>query len=280
MTDLGGRNEPRTLQSISETLIIISEERAANRAANATIFGAGELSEQERYSFHDLLHEWCNARPLSGINAQAITDPMRESFFEKVFFAWDSDDSMIMMPVLSAKKLQETSVATGYFTENLPVTPAKRKRGQNFQTNPQRMANCPAYMSVKFEPNSEGKDFKISWKDEGGSTVSSEFVRFNTGMSKDEAVELAITNWDKHERTRVHKYNTELIIALARMRIVRFARDGTANPLYIPQDLRVNNRTIKCNLISDEFDAFKDMIVAVSERLNKKKIGRPYLTIN
>ncbi|KAF5558836.1 hypothetical protein FNAPI_4926 [Fusarium napiforme] len=135
-------------------------------------------------------------------------------------------------------------------------------------------------MSVKFEPNSEGKDFKISWKDEGGLTVSLEFVRFDPEMSKVEAVEWAIINWDKHERARVHKYNTELIIALACMRTVRFVCDGTANPLYIPQDLRVNDRTIKCNLISDEFDAFKDMIVAVSERLNKKKIGHPYLTIN
>ncbi|KAF5701225.1 hypothetical protein FMUND_13971 [Fusarium mundagurra] len=98
------------------------------------------------------------------------------------------------MPVLNDKKLKETSVAAGYFITNLPVTPSKRKRGRTFQTSPQRMARCPAYMSFKFEPNSEGKDFKICWKDKGILTVSSEFVRFKEGITKAKAIKASIIN--------------------------------------------------------------------------------------
>lgn len=195
--------------------------------------------------------------------------------FDKVFYLWNSDDDIVVMPTLHEKKIQETSVPVGYFVENLPITPSKRKRGQTFQTNPHRMAQAAAYMSAKFESNSEGKDFKLCWKDKGGLTVGAEFVRFKEGVTKAQAIESTIVNWDKCERARVEKYNTELIIALARMRIVRFAREGTALPPYIPQELRVNNRTIKCNLISDEFEEHYNIIKAVHGGLKGRKIGRP-----
>ncbi|KAF5593657.1 hypothetical protein FPCIR_5173 [Fusarium pseudocircinatum] len=117
-------------------------DEVAHRAANIIIAGPEDLSEQGKYSFHDLLQEWCNARPISGITAQVISDKMRESFFEKMFSVRGSDDQRITMPVLNVKKLKETSVAAGYFITDLPVTPSK------------------PYMSVKFEPDSQGKDFK------------------------------------------------------------------------------------------------------------------------
>jgi hypothetical protein len=97
----------------------------ANRAANSIIAGPGDLSEQEKHSFYDLLQAWCNARSFSGTTAQVISDKMRESFFEKMFSFWDSDDHMITMPVLNVKKLKATSVDAGYFITNLPVAPSK-----------------------------------------------------------------------------------------------------------------------------------------------------------
>ncbi|KAI1026281.1 hypothetical protein LB504_011298 [Fusarium proliferatum] len=204
---------------------------------------------------------------------------MRDLFFEKVFFAWNSDDNMIAMPVLNVKKLKETSVAAGYFIKNLPVTQSKQKQGQDFQTNPHRMANASAYLNVSFEANSQGKEFKYCWKDEGGLTVSAEFVRYKDGYTKATAIEAAIVNWDKCERARVDRYNSELIIALARMRTVRFARDGTANAPAIPQELRINGRTLKCQLISDDFEEHADIVEAVRSGLKARKIGRRHHVI-
>ncbi|KAG9506018.1 hypothetical protein J7337_002992 [Fusarium musae] len=154
----------------------------ANRAASSIIAGPEDLSEQENHSFHDLLQEWCNARPFSGTTAQVISDKIQESIFEKVSSLWDSDAHMITIPVLNVKKLKATSVAAGYFITNLPVTPLKSE----VKT---------LYMSVKFEPNSQGKDFETCWKDECGLTVSSEFVRFKYGVTKAKA----IVNLDKCE---------------------------------------------------------------------------------
>ncbi|SCO83850.1 uncharacterized protein FRV6_07977 [Fusarium oxysporum] len=255
--------------------VLMDGDVTVSRDNTTTIFEAKELSLIERDSFSDLLREWCDARRATRANAQTFTADDQKSFFEKVFYLWISDDYMVAMPTLQEKKIQETSVPVAYFIENLPVTPSKRKRGQTFQTNPRRMARAPAYMSVKFEAGALGNDFKLYWKDEGGLAVSSEFVRFKEGVTKAQAVEAAIVNWDKCERARVEKFNTELIIALARMRFVRFAREGTARPPYSPQELRVNNRTIKCNLISDEFEEHYNIMKAVHEGLKGRKIGRP-----
>ncbi|PNP83181.1 hypothetical protein FNYG_03503 [Fusarium nygamai] len=175
-------------------------DEVANRAANSIITGPEDLSEQEKYSFHDFLQEWCNARPISGTTAQVISDKMRESFFEK------------------------------------------------------------------------GKGFKTCWRDEGGLTVSSEFVRFKDGVTKAKAIETAIVNLDKCERAPVDRYNSELIIALARMRIVRFAKEGTGNPRHIP----LNQRTLKCQLISDDFEEHYTITREIHDRLKARKIGRAY----
>ncbi|SCN78103.1 uncharacterized protein FFM5_01782 [Fusarium fujikuroi] len=140
---------------------------------------------------------------------------MRNLFFEKVFFACNSNNNMIAMPILNVKKLKETSVAASYFIKNLPVTPSKQKQGQDFQTNPHRMANASAYLNISFKANSQGKDFKTCWKDEGGLTVSAECVRFKDRYTMAKAIEAAIVNWDMCERTRVDEYNSELIISLA-----------------------------------------------------------------
>ncbi|KAF4332686.1 hypothetical protein FBEOM_13524 [Fusarium beomiforme] len=235
------------------------------------------------------------------------------------------------------EKLEGTWVPAGYFVDSLPITPSKRKAGESIQSNRWRMANAPAYMSVKFESNSEGKDFKLCWRDRTGNHVKSDFVKFapgitraqaiekaivnydkhnrraneptylsvefdhesdskdfnlvwkdgasnkaparyaklNEGMTKAQAIESAILNWDKNERLIVDKYNTKLIIALARMRIVRFAKEGTNNFPYIPQDLRVNDCTLQCQLASDEFEEYYGDIKKVHENLKRRKVGAP-----
>ncbi|KAI1045519.1 hypothetical protein LB505_008706 [Fusarium chuoi] len=264
---------------LTQAQILADAEITPDRPAKTTITEARGFSLLEKTSFSDLLQEYCDTRPPTGDDSLVFTAELQNSFFEKVFQYWDSDDELVVMPTLLQKKIQQTSARVGYFTQTLPVTPSKRKRGQNFQTNPHRMANADAYMNVSFEANSQGKEFKYCWKDEGGLTVSAEFVRYKDGYTKATAIEAAIVNWDKCERARVDRYNSELIIALARMRTVRFARDGTANAPAIPQELRINGRTLKCQLISDDFEEHADIVQAVRSGLKARKIGRRHHVI-
>ncbi|EXL62706.1 hypothetical protein FOCG_01211 [Fusarium oxysporum f. sp. radicis-lycopersici 26381] len=226
-------------------------------------------------SFNDLLQEWCNTRPATARHTQVISSALQKSFFERVFQLWDSNETFVSLPQLLPKKLRQTSFEAGLFKANLPVTPSKRKRGTTKQDNDHRMANSPAFLSVEFSSEAEGREFRLVWKDGGSTKVPVEYVKLKDGMTKAKAIEGAIINWDRNERSRVEEYNTKLIIALARMRIVRFAEAGTNAFPHIPQDLRVNNRTLQCKLISDEFDEFFNMMKAVHEGLSQSKLGAP-----
>ncbi|EMT65133.1 hypothetical protein NOF04DRAFT_12400 [Fusarium oxysporum II5] len=226
-------------------------------------------------SFNELLQEWCNARPATVRHTQVISSALRKSFFERVFQLWDSNETFVSLPELLPKKLRQTSYEAGLFKANLPVTPSKRKRGTTKQDNDHRMASAPAFLSVEFSSEAEGREFRLVWKDGGSTKVPVEYVKLIDGMTKAKAIEGAIMNWDRNERARVEEYNTKLIIALARMRIIRFAKAGTHAFPYIPQDLRVNNRTIQCKLITDEFDEFFQMMKAVHEGLSRSKLGAP-----
>jgi hypothetical protein len=107
------------------------------------------LSNSASMIFNDLLQEWCDARPVT--------------------ILWDSNNDITFLPRLLPKKLRQTSVDVGNFTDNPPITPSKRKRGTTAQDNSHRIANAPAFLSVEFKSEAEGREFNLVWKD-GGST--------------------------------------------------------------------------------------------------------------
>ncbi|KAG5788843.1 hypothetical protein H9Q69_012092 [Fusarium xylarioides] len=133
------------------------------------------------------------------------------------------------------------------------------------------MALKPAYLTVEFSSESEGKEFRLVWRDERGTRIPVDYVRYHEGVTKAHAILKAIKAWDRDLRSRVEDYNTKLIIALARMRIVRFAKAGTQNVPYIPDHLRVNGRILPCKLISDEFAEYFNVMKEVFEGLGNSQ---------
>ncbi|KAG5773548.1 hypothetical protein H9Q72_000739 [Fusarium xylarioides] len=250
-------------------------EVVETRADNSMINIERSLTSPEKISFHDLLQAWCGARPETPGHHQVISAELRNSFFARVFKLWDSSDTQISLPELAPRKLKEASFQAGYLKENLPVTPSKRKRGITTQTNPNRMALKPAYLTVEFSSESEGKEFRLVWRDERGTRIPVDYVRYHEGVTKAHAILKAIKAWDRDLRSRVEDYNTKLIIALARMRIVRFAKAGTQNVPYIPDHLRVNGRILPCKLISDEFAEYFNVMKKVFEGLGNSQVGAP-----
>ncbi|KAG7435334.1 hypothetical protein Forpi1262_v002658 [Fusarium oxysporum f. sp. raphani] len=229
----------------------------ARRAAGVPAHREGDFTWLEKISFNDLLQEWCNARPESQGHTQVMSMELRKSFFNRVFKYWSSDEDLVSFPTLPAKKREDTS----------------RKRGQDKQTNKNRLANGQAWLSVRFD--ADENEIKFVWRDFHGSEASSKFVQLNPGLTKAAAMEKAIVNWDTRERERVETYNTALIVALARMRILRFVAAGTALPPYIPHELQVNERLLKCSLISDKFEEHYTVYNLIHQGLAGRRIGNP-----
>ncbi|RGP60586.1 hypothetical protein FSPOR_10553 [Fusarium sporotrichioides] len=83
--------------------------------------------------------------------------------------------------------------------------------------------------------------------------VNGDHVRLDDDTTMERAITKACINWDQTEKARVQVYNTSLVIALARLRIVNFAKAGTDQLPVVPGDLCVNQRLMRCQLISDGF---------------------------
>ncbi|WKT43258.1 hypothetical protein QSH57_008094 [Fusarium oxysporum f. sp. vasinfectum] len=220
----------------------------ARRAAGVPAHREGDFTWLEKISFNDLLQEWCNARPESQGHTQVMSMELRKSFFNRVFKYWSSDEDLVSFPTLPAKKREDTSVLN-------------------------RLANGQAWLSVRFD--ADENEIKFVWRDFHGSEASSKFVQLNPGLTKAAAMEKAIVNWDTRERERVETYNTALIVALARMRILRFVAAGTALPPYIPHELQVNERLLKCSLISDKFEEHYTVYNLIHQGLAGRRIGNP-----
>ncbi|EXK42756.1 hypothetical protein FOXG_18144 [Fusarium oxysporum f. sp. lycopersici 4287] len=133
---------PPSRDLLTAEQMAVDTELVASRAAGQSTVSAAESTRLEKMSFNDLLQEWCNTRPATARHNQVISS--------------DSDDSFISLPQLLPNKLGQTSVPVGKLTDNLPITPLKRKRGQTMQDDNRWVANAPAFLSVEFKSEPEG----------------------------------------------------------------------------------------------------------------------------
>ncbi|KAI6766360.1 hypothetical protein HG530_007430 [Fusarium avenaceum] len=238
-----------------------------------SIENESDLTINEKSKLFDLMQHWCMTRPSTPGHAQAVSASLRHAFYELVFENWDSENNFILFPVRAEKKLAQIAVPVGVFTGDLPVTPRKRKLGQEQRLNKGRRAGAPAYLS--FHLNAQGINFETLWRDQHGSTVNSKFVRLAEGLTMEKAIEKAILNWDAWEHKLVQQYNAEMVIAMARSRIREFSRAGTAAPPYVPSELEINGRLIKCDLISDGMHEMSQSFLRIVQAVECVHPGAP-----
>ncbi|KAF4426085.1 hypothetical protein FACUT_9937 [Fusarium acutatum] len=126
---------PASAAHLTQAQVLDDANVTPNRSANTTITEAKGFSLLEKASFGDLLQEYCATRPATGNNSLVLAAKLQESFFDRVFHLWDSNETFVPLPQLLPKKLHQTSYEAGLFKSNLPVTPSKRKRGATTQGN-------------------------------------------------------------------------------------------------------------------------------------------------
>ncbi|KAF4988015.1 hypothetical protein FDECE_15216 [Fusarium decemcellulare] len=220
---------------------------AVSRSANTIIKGPGQLTRDEKRCLHDLLEKWAKMRPG---NATAITLQRRTEFFDSVFDNWSSRDDYNPIPTIPDRKFTHTSIPVGTLIQDAPVTPKKRKRGEASQSIPARIKGAVVHLSVHLNVGED--NFGLLWRDARSATINPRMIQFDAGLNRDNAIRRAIIHWDKHEKIRVIGHNTELIIALARSRIVDFAAAGTAEFPVVGENLRIGDKIVKLELACDQ----------------------------
>ncbi|EWY99282.1 hypothetical protein FOYG_03372 [Fusarium oxysporum NRRL 32931] len=118
---------PPSRDLLTTEQMAVDTELVATRVVDEPILSEAGFTLLEKMSFNDLLQEWCNTRPATARHNQLLPN-----------------------------KLEQTSVPVGKLTDNLPITPLKRKRGQTMQDDDHWVANAPAFLSVEFKSEPEG----------------------------------------------------------------------------------------------------------------------------
>ncbi|KAG8668502.1 hypothetical protein FPOAC2_07789 [Fusarium poae] len=188
-------------------------------------------------ALYDLLQDWYDARP----NEQ-LTGALRSRFFVLMFQNWNSSIETIALPdKLGGKKLQQSAVQVGTLREDLAVTPSKsNKRDHDGRPVSRRCAGAPVWFSVQL--HWEGAGIVWKWKDSSSRVVAESAVRRNDGVTLKDAISQASMKTDVSGKARIMGYNTELVVALARKRIVTFSKAGTKDLPRVSVDLKAGNR--------------------------------------
>ncbi|OBS20744.1 hypothetical protein FPOA_07084 [Fusarium poae] len=184
----------------------------------------------------------------------------------QIFKNWDSDKKVVLLPSVPGKKnLSEIAVPVGEFKHDLPSGPQKRKSN----IKPERRAHATAWLEV------ECKTYGIKgiWRDGLGGIVDGLHVRFKDGVTKADAITKACINWYQVEKDRCNNYNTQVVVALARLQIIKFAEAGTSQKPQVPADLKVNGCLMPCRLISDDVPRIKSSLEELAEAMGKLDIG-------
>ncbi|KAL6912814.1 hypothetical protein FSHL1_010497 [Fusarium sambucinum] len=82
------------------------------------------------------------------------------------------------------------------------------------QGNSKRRAGTRAWLTI--QPQPELGTFNTAWKDGSNVAVNGEHVQLDNGLASAKAA----VNFDQAEKARVQGFNTNLVVALARLRIL------------------------------------------------------------
>ncbi|RSL96668.1 hypothetical protein CEP52_011342 [Fusarium oligoseptatum] len=111
------------------------------------------------------------------------------------------------------------------------------------------------------------------------------YVDLDEGLMMKAAIRRAILNYDQCEAARIEQYNKALIIALARLRILAFAKAGTQEVPSVNDAHRVNGRIKVVELASDQLleistdlgDIARDCVRLRVDSLSYGAAATPYL---
>ncbi|KAG8356883.1 hypothetical protein FVEN_g5500 [Fusarium venenatum] len=168
------------------------------------------------------------------------------------------------------------AVPVGELKYDRPLDARQRYAEVTRQNKPKKRIYANAWLEVQLQDLPHPCGLKRIWRDGLGHLISGEHVRYKDGITDVEAITRACINWDQAERNRCRNYNSQLIVTLARLQIIEFAKAGTSENPKVPADLKVNRRLMLCRLISDDIHKLVTSWNNLAESLEKLDLGRPY----
>lgn len=234
------------------------------RHPDTPINNHNDLTRREKVALMGLLagHAvWHEGHEVEGTRRQ----PYRE-FFRLVFRDWSSEDDIGARPQWRGRSFHDTSVKVGVLATDHPTT--RRRVNQPPDSNAplippfvietldiptkskHRKAGRPVYLLLTLDPEDEWCSWLLC--DQGRQEVNSKYVTFNAGLNREETRNRVTKHYDHREKARITAWNREVVIFLARRRIVKWARDGSVSGGHVVGNDRLGPGVIQKLVFAQE----------------------------
>ncbi|KAJ3526064.1 hypothetical protein NM208_g11364 [Fusarium decemcellulare] len=197
-----------------------------------------------------------------------IATAIYQNFQFLIFSRWTSAVASNPGQALKPRLFTDTSVKVGTLAQDHPLSDAQIKAGLTSQPRDERRCGAPVFLGITLSLD----DHYIAylWCDSNTEFINPKYIRFDPGMTRDEARQLAIDNYDQCEQQRIETYNTTKIINAARRRIVKWARAGSSNgfPTVDAED-RVDDLkplVLASDFLIGNFEEYKKLVETIQER--------------
>ncbi|KAH6687263.1 hypothetical protein F5X68DRAFT_261477 [Plectosphaerella plurivora] len=147
------------------------------------------------------------------------TDRSRKVFWTLVFEAWDTN-TPILKPVIQKRTANGSSIKVGTLTDDCPVPGQATKRKNNGTYVLPAIRRRHADVLLKLSISTDGQEISYKFTDSGNSLVPRSLVQLDPGYTIAQARAMLVRHWDKHEATRVSRFNENLTIYWARKQLV------------------------------------------------------------
>ncbi|KAI5464672.1 hypothetical protein BGZ63DRAFT_421676 [Mariannaea sp. PMI_226] len=243
----------------------------ASPVPSITYTSSNQFSHEQIETFHDICLEFLRARPIANKTFNSVPKPLLKSLFTKVFDRWDSKMTVREdIPTLRERNSADVTIQVGRFTCDLPVSIAKRKRGQSSGTEvvpDERRRGAPAFLAPCLN---EGEEcIRWMYKDSKGKLVNRKFVEFTNGFNDCTAKIAAVDRYDETERERIMGHNALVGITLARRRIKEFAKQDDPTEPFVHEKDKVSGLMQPLVLCRDVTIPMEATIIALNKHLDE-----------
>ncbi|KAJ4152553.1 hypothetical protein NW754_004348 [Fusarium falciforme] len=203
-----------------------------SRPPNAIISKPSDLTRDEKLLLKDLFLEYVD---MPGQDSYVSFSPeFYKEFFGEIFKYWVSSHRVNNRPILQEQTPEQTYIVIdASWAESKPqaTTDSPCDRAPMPRTKVSRKRRICESISLTMEFNAAEETFTWTWEDDDDEIMKSSRLQrwLPQGVTKNNAILMAIENYDSFERKRITSYNREQIINAARRRIHKWARAGSSH---------------------------------------------------
>ncbi|KAI8674740.1 hypothetical protein NCS57_00372800 [Fusarium keratoplasticum] len=198
------------------------------RPPDTIIFKPADLTRGEKFYLMDLLTSFMSM--VKQMPDDARTRELYQDFLDSIFKRWTSDKKPDGPPKLFPLGF-EAVVQVGILRDNHPgIRPPPGVPMSNLPVPPARMAGQPVFYGLELTLKEGG--WRWFFMDRQTGFVDPQFVNMG-GLALAEARRRVISKYDRNELKRITKYNLDLVVSVARRRIMKWAKYGSGHEAHI-----------------------------------------------